>query len=293
MSSSPPSLPLVDLVVLADTSPSVKDDARAISAAAEAAMVSAHEHCPADLRVVWLGLEGRWRGTEFNQTLRGYLTEHCGVEATQLRSRQRGELESAGAQEDAARAIEDAANHFPWRENAQRALFYFGDEALDAGGDRTEAADIEAANRAIQQAKAARVRVHTYFGSSKSEHRDSIAQEYARVAAETNGQFFRADNETPTDFVRVLEQIICSSQTPSPSAETTMPSKKVTTQANGEPPTKAPAPQQTPPSEVQKSYIPTTMTGLQDYAYWWAYAREHAKTAEPNSKGFRRGRIWD
>ena len=41
-----------------------------------------------------------------------------------------------------------------------------------------------------------------------------------------------------------------------------------------------------------KSYLPTTQTGLQDYAYWWRYAREHAKTVKPNAKTFRRGRIW-
>jgi len=45
-------------------------------------------------------------------------------------------------------------------------------------------------------------------------------------------------------------------------------------------------------SETKTSYVPTTMTGLQDYAYWWAYAREHAKTGKPNAKAFRRGRIW-
>nr|WP_317270832.1 cyanobactin biosynthesis PatC/TenC/TruC family protein [Arthrospira sp. PLM2.Bin9] len=48
-------------------------------------------------------------------------------------------------------------------------------------------------------------------------------------------------------------------------------------------------PQETAP---QKSYLPTTMTGLHDYSYWWEYAREHAKRAKPNSKTFRRGRIW-
>ncbi len=47
-----------------------------------------------------------------------------------------------------------------------------------------------------------------------------------------------------------------------------------------------------PSSAPQKSYVPTTMTGLQDYSYWWAYAREHARAAKPNSKTFRRGRIW-
>ncbi|NEO84081.1 MAG: cyanobactin biosynthesis PatC/TenC/TruC family protein [Spirulina sp. SIO3F2] len=44
--------------------------------------------------------------------------------------------------------------------------------------------------------------------------------------------------------------------------------------------------------EAKKSYVPTTMTGLQDYAYWWQYARERAKTAKKDTKEFRRGRIW-
>lgn len=41
-----------------------------------------------------------------------------------------------------------------------------------------------------------------------------------------------------------------------------------------------------------KSYVPATMTGLQDYSYWWQYAREHATTSETDQKSFRRGRIW-
>jgi cyanobactin cluster PatC/TenC/TruC protein len=62
----------------------------------------------------------------------------------------------------------------------------------------------------------------------------------------------------------------------------TMPAKKKkTTQA-----------QPTPEVEAPKSYLPTTQTGLQDYSYWWAYARENAKTTQPNAKDFRRGRIW-
>lgn len=43
---------------------------------------------------------------------------------------------------------------------------------------------------------------------------------------------------------------------------------------------------------VKKSYVPTSMTGLQDYSYWWSYAREQAKKTEGDSKPFRRGRIW-
>ena len=40
------------------------------------------------------------------------------------------------------------------------------------------------------------------------------------------------------------------------------------------------------------SYVPTTMTGLQDYSYWWKYAREHAKISAKDKKPFLRGRIW-
>ena len=47
-----------------------------------------------------------------------------------------------------------------------------------------------------------------------------------------------------------------------------------------------------PSTPAAKSYLPTTMTGLQDYSYWWSYARERAKTVKPNTKEFRRGRIW-
>jgi cyanobactin cluster PatC/TenC/TruC protein len=47
----------------------------------------------------------------------------------------------------------------------------------------------------------------------------------------------------------------------------------------------------TPEEKKKKSYVPTSQTGLQDYSYWSAYAREHAK-APDQQPNFRRGRIW-
>lgn len=290
MSNSASTIPLVDLVILMDTSPSMKDVANAVSDAVAAAITAAEANCPADLRVVWLGIEGRWRGTAFKRTLRTYLTKDCGVAEAKLRGRKRGELPSAGAQEDAARAIEDVSNHFDWREQAYRSLFYLGDEALEGGGGKTEAADIEAANLAIQSAQASHVRVHTYLGMSKSKHRDTIQPEYARVAAETQGQFFAAV-DAPTNFAAVLEQIICGSQTPIYYKEINM-SKKSSSQNSEDKASDAPPANETPTPEPPKSYVPTSMTGLQDYSYWWDYAREEAKKSGSKSKSFRRGRIW-
>ncbi|MGK7955084.1 MAG: cyanobactin biosynthesis PatC/TenC/TruC family protein [Crocosphaera sp.] len=40
------------------------------------------------------------------------------------------------------------------------------------------------------------------------------------------------------------------------------------------------------------SSVPKTMTGLQDYSYWWQYARKQANLSGTDQKAFRRGRIW-
>ena len=283
-----PSLPLVDLVILIDTSPTMKTDARAVSEAATAALASAEGQGPRDIRLVWLGIEGRWRQTAFNQTLRTYLTQGCQVPASALRSRQRGELPDGGAQEDAARAIEDATTHLDWRPQAQRHLLYLGDEALDGGGDQPDAADRVAADRAIQAAQTAGVRVHTHLGLSKSPHRQALAQEYARVATATGGLAFAASPTAPTDFVAVLVAILGHRQI----TLSTDSQKKETPMATKDTPAPAPPPAETAPAATpQKSYLPTTQTGLQDYAYWWDYARKQAKKGK-GVKDFRRGRIW-
>ncbi|MEM6404154.1 MAG: VWA domain-containing protein, partial [Cyanobacteria bacterium P01_D01_bin.116] len=134
MSHPTNNIPIVDLVIVIDTSPSMKDEARGLSSSASDAINCASTNCPSDLRVTWFGIEGTWRGTNFNQTIRNYLTKNCEISDSQLRGRKRGQLKSAGAQEDVARAIEDICDYFDWRENAVRAIFCLGDEALEGGG---------------------------------------------------------------------------------------------------------------------------------------------------------------
>ncbi|KYC42146.1 hypothetical protein WA1_19310 [Scytonema hofmannii PCC 7110] len=201
----------VDLVVVIDTSPSMKDEANDLSNAATAAIASASSSCPSDLRVIWLGIEGTWKGTNFHRTVRDYLLTECQVSKGDLRARKRGQLPDAGAQEDAARTVEDISTHFNWRPGAARAIFYLGDEALEAGGDRTEEKDIIAANKAIAKAQQAFVKVHTYFGTTKSKFKDSLEQEYARLAKETGGQAF-SDRDSIGGFTEILQKIICNSR---------------------------------------------------------------------------------
>lgn len=203
--------PAVDLVIVIDTSPSMKDEAQALSQAASVSIKAAASSCPSDLRVTWFGVEGTWNNTNFNRTIRDYLLKVCKISESKIRGRKRGELPSAGAQEDGARAIEDIANHFDWRQGAARAIFYLGDEALEGGGSEVKKDDIEAANRAIQTAKANQVKVHTYFGTSKSKNKDQLQQEFARVSKETGGQTF-SKKDTLKGFTVVLESVICGSR---------------------------------------------------------------------------------
>lgn len=201
----------VDLVVVIDTSPSMKDEANDLSNAAAAAIAAASSTCPCDLRVIWFGIEGTWKGTNFNRTVQDYLLKECQVADADIKARKRGELADAGAQEDAARTVEDISNHFNWRSGASRAIFYLGDEALEGGGDRTTEKDIVAANKAIAIAKQAGVKVHTYFGTTKSKFKDSLEQEYARLAKETGGIAF-TDRDAIGGFTDVLQKVICNSR---------------------------------------------------------------------------------
>jgi hypothetical protein len=208
-------VPLVDLVVVIDSSVSMKDEAVALDAAVAAAIEGARSSCPSDLRVTYLGIEGTFRDTRFNETIRNYLTNTCQIEESLLRGRKRGTVTGGGAQEDGARAIEDLSRYFNWRTGAGRALFFLGDESLDGGNQdgKQDQGDIEAANVAIAVAIETNVRVHTYLGTSsvKEKVRKEIEAEYARLAKETSGQSFTSQDAL-RGFQALLQEVICGSK---------------------------------------------------------------------------------
>jgi hypothetical protein len=209
-------IPQVDLVVVIDSSVSMKDEAAALSAAVDTAIEAARTSCPSDLRVTYLGIEGVFKETLFTRTVRDYLTG-VGAAESDLRGRKRGTVGEGGAQEDGARAIEDVSLHFDWRANAARTVFFLGDEALEGGNEngKQDQADIEAATRAIDVASEAGVRVHTYLGTSsvKASVKQAIQAEYARVAEQTKGQAFTSQDSI-SGFAELLKTVICGSKQP-------------------------------------------------------------------------------
>jgi hypothetical protein len=189
----------VDLVVVIDTSGSMLDEASDLSQKADDAISAAAASCPCNLRVKWFGIEGIWSGTKFNQSYREYL-HGLSVPDTAI-------VGTLGDTEDGAAAIIDISEHFDWRPNALRAVFYLGDEALE-GGNPQNADDVTAANNAIAAANSKAVKVFTYAGTGVMAATQS---EYARVAADTGGTSFVHPSSNFGGFKSILEQIICQS----------------------------------------------------------------------------------
>jgi hypothetical protein len=190
----------------------MKPDATSLSNAVSAAIDAAKTKCPSDLKVSYLGIEGKFADSLFRTTIREQLTK-LGVPKGDMRGRKRGSVASGGAQEDVGRAIEDIVNHNDWRAGATKAVFVLGDEFFE-GGDTFDQADIDAANTAITAANAADTRVHTYLAKGDAKLQAANKGEFARVAAETGGQPYTYEDTLDGGFQAMLESVICASKAP-------------------------------------------------------------------------------
>ena len=278
------SVPAVDLVVVIDTSASMRDEAVALSEAVSGAIAAAKDHCPSDLRVEYLGVEGTFSKTKFTTTVRGYLTTKAKADPAQLKGRLKGSVAEGGAQEDGALAIEDVTNHFDWRQGAKKAILYLTDEALYGGG-LVDQEDIDAATSAINVAKAGEVRVHTYLGTSnvKADERKKLESELARVASGTGGQAF-TDKDALGGFQALLEKVICGSRS-TPGSKDEAPcedcGKPEAPPKKDAPPKKEPAAQKEPPAQ-KETPAPKERPPANDDLYaivlivdkWWAAGKD-------------------
>ncbi|HMG50825.1 MAG TPA: LecA/PA-IL family lectin [Inquilinus sp.] len=206
----------VDLVVLIDTSASMKDEAEALNKGMVTAIEDAKKACPSDLRVQFLGIEGTFASTEFTKTARQYLTG-IGVDAGTLTARAHGGAKDSSAQEQIAQTVVDLSRHFDWRAGAERALFVLGDESLDGGGLTIGAKAVKANDRAIEAALAGKVKVHAYQTTLPSqptpEQETALTEEYKRLALRTGGEYY-IHTQGLADFRKVLQDAICASRVP-------------------------------------------------------------------------------
>jgi hypothetical protein len=218
----------LDLVVVIDTSGSMSDEAKALSDKIDAAIAAAATKCPAKFRITFLGIQGTWPGTKFDQSASDYLIQH-GAAASNLQAREPFKesdgKDHAGNKEDLCRAVIDISKYFDWRDDAMRSIFVLGDEGMEGGGGKLTSAAVEKNKEAIQAAQENHVRVYTYQGTPdpnsedmypSQDDMDAVTAEYQRLAAETFGRSYIYTTGI-ADFQLVLEQILCDSLKPLPS----------------------------------------------------------------------------
>lgn len=193
--------PVVDLVVLIDTSGSMSSKGEAISAVADAAVAEALKKCPTDLRLSWLGLGQAFPNTKFTQSYRDYLNA-LGVATDQLTG--------TGHSEEGADATADIASHFDWRPNACRAVFYISDEPLENGSPQNSADDAATLN-AIAQANTNQVTVFTHLvgGTRFSTNAATIAN-FTDLAVQTGGKVTVGGLGKKEQYTTLLQDIICN-----------------------------------------------------------------------------------
>lgn len=216
----------LDLVVVIDTSGSMADESSDLSKDIDIAIQKALEKCPSKLRVTFLGIEGTWDDTKFDQSASDYL-KGLGVPESRLQARkpfkEADGRDHAGNKEDLCRAVIDLSKHFDWRDGARRAVFVLGDEGMEGGGGvLTNAAKIKN-DEAIAVAQHEKVKVYTYQGTPDDSvtnidrfpsvaDRDRVTKEYVRLAEQTGGRSYIYTTGI-ANFSLVLQEILCDSLT--------------------------------------------------------------------------------
>jgi len=140
------SVPMVDLVVLLDSSGSMSSAGKAVAEAAEAAVAAASRECPSDLRVAYFVVDSTKKGadpagylgditallagTPFTQSHQQYL-EGIGAAGPFKQDEAQPAGDPTYPGEEGADSIADLCNFYDWRPAACRSIFYISDTALD------------------------------------------------------------------------------------------------------------------------------------------------------------------
>ena len=217
----------LDLVVVIDTSGSMSDEAGDLSKQIDATIEAASAKCPSHLRATFLGIEGTWANTKFDQSASEYLIK-IGANERDLQARlpfkESDGRDHAGNKEDLCRAVIDISKHFDWRDDARRAIFVLGDEGMEGGGGILTRAAIAKNNEAISVAQERGIKVYTYQGTPDDSptnldrfptlaDRDNVTREYERLAKETDGRAYIYTTGI-ANFSLVLQEILCDSLIP-------------------------------------------------------------------------------
>lgn len=198
----------IDFIVLTDTSYSIQRLAKTFSDAAVKGIEAASQSCPGDFRVVFLGIEGTIKDSQFTTTVRQDLINRVGIVAEELKSRVKGDFnkrqqDEAAHQEDAAYSIVDLAKFFDWRPDAYRSILYMGNEALVGGGELVNQEQEDGLQEVTTVSKDNQTKIYTYFNSSSNNQVEAL---YKQLASETGGEHFNTSSKVDKEL---FQKILC------------------------------------------------------------------------------------
>jgi len=188
----------VDLIVLIDTSGSMRSKAVAIFNALDQAVKDATSTCNVNVKTTWLGIEGKFSNTHFQTTAREHLT-NSGCPSKHATKHK----------EEGADTIADLAE-CPgiWREDSCRTIFYISDEPLDRGSPQ-DAGDTMATQQVIAAAQANNVSVFAHLAPGNFHNNPATIQNYQDLCQQTSGQAFIGNPATSAEYAIMLEAAIC------------------------------------------------------------------------------------
>lgn len=196
-----------DLIVLIDASGSMGTSAKAISDAVDKAAKEAEKKCSPDLRLIFLGVDGVWSGTKFNQSHRKYIESLHGPGVVLSADKNHVGLKT----EQGANAIEDLSKYADWRAGACRAIFYISDEELDSVSPRNDFANETAVTKAaIAEANSNNVTVFAHHLTYQN-LATQIIQNYKDLCGDTGGKVYFSNAPSQKEYVNLLTEVICNS----------------------------------------------------------------------------------
>lgn len=227
----------VDLVVLIDSSGSMRRAAQKIQEVAPVAFERARELCDANANVTYLFLDRSDRGYRS-----GPLDINGWISSLFLNSHEQYLVETAGATgpfatnndghyngEQGGKAIADIANFFNWTPGYCRSILYVSDEYLDGSFTRIETASRTAADIAIAAANTHGVTLFTHFmdnGEISPAQRAEVAPHYQDMADQTGGIAqidISRTNVTNALYTDLISRAICEGCGNSTPSCTTVP----------------------------------------------------------------------
>ena len=195
-----------DLIVLIDTSVSMDLTVKKVSEAVDTAIDAARSSCDPNLKITYLGVNGTWPDTVFDQSHSDYI-----INIQNKTSITVDKTPSEWTTDKGARAIEDLSNYAEWREGACRAIFYISDEELDGVSPRGDFSNETAkTDAAIAAANANNVTVFAHL-ITQQDLAPQILQNYEDLCSETGGEFYSNDFPNTEKYIELLSKVICNS----------------------------------------------------------------------------------